>query len=291
MKNALIFAVAGILSAAPAVRAARAEDGAATRPDENAMFGGGPTQPAAAATPIPVAPAAGPSTSNPRASDAFASGEVVDNPLVLGGSYYQRFLVSGQEGHGASGAPISAPLQFDAFMDGRPSDRLRAFVDGRLYYEATQDAYSRSTAPGNNGGSLQFSSSSTAPTSFGATTATPNNPQISLDQAWLKFDLNRTVFATVGKQHVKWGASRFWNPTDFLHVQRRDPLLPYDLRLGNTMAKFELPWQSHQANLYAVALFDNPQSASTLGQMGGAVRAEKVWGRARGRNRNGRARR
>jgi hypothetical protein len=233
---------------------ARAED---PRPDENAMFG----------TPQPKT----------QSKDAFASGEVSDNALTIGGIFYQRFLLSGRKGGGVSGAPISAPLQFDGFLDGRPNDRLRAFVDARLFFDATRDSYSQSTSGGSNG-SLQFSSASTAPTSFSNTSATPNNPSVSLDQAWLKFDMGRTVFGTVGKQHVKWGASRFWNPTDFLHVQRRDPLAPVDLRLGNTMAKFELPWELQHANFYAVVLFDNPQPASTLGQLGVALRTEKVWG-------------
>ena len=262
--------------------------GNATRPDESVMFGN-----SAPAGPADVSPPVGPEknerkqpsdippaphvTPAPAEKDAFASGEVVDNPLQIGGKYYQRFLLSGQKGAGAGNAPISAPLQFDGFLDARPNDRIRAFVDARLYYDPTRDQYSRSTS-GASEGSLQFSSASTAPTSFSSTTLTPNNPQVSLDQAWLKFDLDRTVFATIGKQHVKWGAARFWNPTDFLNVQKRDPLLPYDLRLGNMMAKFELPLEMSHANLYGVALFDNPQPASTLAQTGGALRAEKVWG-------------
>jgi hypothetical protein len=265
---------------------AHAEPGS-DRPDEASMFG----SPSTPTSPAPVAPPSGAdrdaraltpmseagSNGNAENKDAFASGAVTDDALQIGGKYYQRLIVSGQEGAGARNAPISVPLQFDGFLDARPNDRLRAFVDARLFFDASRDQFSRSTS-GSTGGSLEFSSASTAPTSFGTTVTTPNNPTVSLDQAWLKFDLGHVVFATIGKQHVKWGASRFWNPTDFLHVQRRDPLLPYDLRLGATMAKFEVPWESRKANLYAVALFDNPQAASTLGQMGGAFRVEKVWG-------------
>ena len=210
-------------------------------------------------------------------SDAFASGEVKDNPLEIGGIFYQRMIVSGQSGAGASDAPLSLPLQFDGFLDARPSDRIRGFVDERLLYDSTRDQYSNTTG-GKSAGSLQFSSTSAAPTSVSTTTPVPNNPQAVLDQAWLKFDINRTVFVTAGKQHVKWGTGRYWNPTDFLSTQKRDPLLPYDLRLGNTMAKFEIPWEAKKTNFYAIALFDNPQPASTLGQMGAAFRAEKVIG-------------
>jgi hypothetical protein len=237
---------------------ARAED-SAPKPDENALFGG-------------EAP-----TENKR--DAFASGEVTENPLQLGGIYYQRGIASLQSGGSLGTTPITAPLQFDAFMDGRPNDRIRAFVDGRLLYDPTRDAYGNATG-GSSFGSQQFSTTSAAPSSVFAPTLIPNNPQVVLDQAWLKFDVERALFITVGKQHVKWGPGRFWNPTDFLNTQRRDPLLPYDLRLGNAMVKLELPWESKKTNFYAILLADNPQPASTLGQLGVAVRGETLLGPA-----------
>jgi hypothetical protein len=117
-------------------------------------------------------------------------------------------------------------------------------------------------------------------TSVTGTTLIPNNPQVVLDQAWLKFDIDRKVFVTAGKQHEKWGVSKIWNPTDLLSTQRRNPLLPYDLRLGNYMVKLEYPFARKGTNLYAIGLFDNPQPASTLGQLGGAVRGETVIGDA-----------
>lgn len=238
---------------------------AADGPDESAMFGepeGG--KETAKGTDKPAVE-----------RDAFASGEVTDNPLSVGGRYYQRMVLSPQRGGGAKSAPISLPFQFDAFMDARPSERIRGFIDGRLLYDASRDSSGRSTS--GSAGGLAFSTTSAAPTSLaGTTAATSGNPQAVLDQAWLKFDIDRTVFITAGKQHVKWGASRFWNPTDFLHTQRRDPLLPFDLRLGNTMVKLELPIESKRTNLYAVMLLDNPQPASSLGQLGLALRAETV---------------
>jgi hypothetical protein len=88
------------------------------------------------------------------------------------------------------------------------------------------------------------------------------------------------VFVTAGKQHVKWGVSRFFNPTDFLSTMRRDPLLPYDLRLGNTMIKLAMPLERYGANLYAITLIDNPAPASTVGQLGEAIRIEKLVGNA-----------
>ncbi|MFI5303669.1 MAG: hypothetical protein ACHQYP_02630 [Nitrospiria bacterium] len=257
---------------------------AESRPSEDSLFG----EPNSNQNVLPV-PKPAPKTkereegrelgsSNPE-RDAFATGEVKDNPLQIGGTYYQRLIVSAQQNVSASDTPISAPLQFDAFLDSRPSDRIRGFVDERLLYDPTRDQYGNTTN-GTNGGNLQFSSGSTAPAGLFAlpTTPVPVNPQMVLDQAWLKFDIEHKVFVTAGKQHVRWGSARFWNPTDFLNTQKMDPLLPYDLRLGNTMLKLEWPIESRKTNLYAITTFDNPQPSSTLGQMGEAFRFEKVIG-------------
>ncbi len=269
--NALLLALA-VWGARPS----RAQD----RPDEGALFAAAPST---AAAPAPVARPRDESRELESAPgrDAFASGEVSDNPLQIGGQYYQRWIASKQQGSAPSHAPVSMPLQFDAFMDSRPSERVRGFVRGRLLYDPTRDQYGNTTSGGGQS-SLQTASTSGAPQTLsgGTTNQTPNNPQGVLDQAWLKFDIEHRVFVTAGKQHVKWGVSRFWNPTDFLSTQRRDPLLTSDLRLGNTMVKFELPLQAKGRNLYGIVLVDNPQPGSTLGQTGAALRGETVLGDA-----------
>lgn len=265
---------------------------------EDAMFGAAPESAAppssAPQSPAPVVPALDPAqdrdaseltTANPE-RDLFASGEATDNPLQIGGTYYQRLIVSGQEGKSLSSTPMTMPLQFNGYFDARPSDRLRGFLDLRLMYDPTRDAFSNTTRGGSTASLQTASTSSTSSTSAAPTTLgggpsqVPNNPQTVLNEAWLKFDIARTLFVTAGRQHIKWGAARFWNPTDFLNPQRRDPLMPYDLRLGSTMLKVALPIEGTQTAFYAVALFDNPLAASTLGQLGAAVRAETVLGDA-----------
>jgi len=271
------------LAAAPA----RAQD----RPSEDALFGAPAAPPAVSSAPASAARPADAGRPSPQSEgrllesvagpDAFARGEVADNPLQIGGLYYQRYIVSKIQGQAPSHSPVSAPLQFDAFMDSRPSDRVRGYVQGRLLYDPTRDQFGGTTNGGGQG-SLQTASTSGAPQTLGAATTgqTTTNPQWVLDQAWLKFDVERKVFVTAGKQHVKWGVARFWNPTDFLSTQRRDPLLPYDLRLGNSMVKLGIPLEGKGRNVYAIALLDNPQPGSTLGQTGAAVRAETVLGDA-----------
>ena len=214
---------------------------AENRPNDNDIFG--------ATTPPP--------------QDAFQAGTAKDNALSIGGAYYQRLLTAFPESTSISNSTLSLPLQFDGFFDARPNDRLRGFVDARLLYDPTSNNH------------FQSSTLSAA----GTSSTTGGTSQVVLDQAWLKFDVGRALFLTLGKQHVKWGTSRFWNATDLLHTQTRDPFTTTDLRLGNSMLKVALPWEKTGTNFYGYALFDNPESATKIGQSGGAFRAETVLGK------------
>ncbi|HZI10908.1 MAG TPA: hypothetical protein VE153_11010 [Myxococcus sp.] len=255
---------------------------AADRPDEEAVFGGDPAQAE------PEGPAARPPTptgetgdardaealSGPAARSAFDSEEAVDDPLKIGGQFYVRANVAGNESASFGNTGFSAPTLVDGYFDARPTDRLRGFVVGRLSYDPTLAAQTDASAP--------------------------SNPRVLLDQAWLRFDIARTVFLTVGKQHVKWGTGQIWNPTDFLSPQRRNPLAFVDLRTGVSMVKVHVPWEARGWNFYGIAVVDDlgtdagavtdpsggpsepggSDPVNRLSRIGGALRAEVVLGPA-----------
>jgi hypothetical protein len=104
------------------------------------------------------------------------------------------------------------------------------------------------------------------------------DPRVVLDQMWLRFDIARAVFVTAGKQHARWGTGRFWSPTDYLHIRRRDPLAVFDARTGTFMVKLHMPWESQGWNFYAYGLLEDPERTPTVGQISGAGRAEIVFG-------------
>ena len=213
--------------------------------------------------------------SSPPTSDLFASEPNRDNPLTIGGQIYLRSIVQASESQALGKARFFLPALVDGYFDARPSDRVRGMILGRLTYDPTLDANGKATNVNNpafGSGSNTTGSSFTLPTS--------SNPAVLLDQLWVNFDIARTVFITAGKQHVKWGVSRFWNPTDFLTPQRRDPLAVFDPRLGASMVKVHLPSESHGWNLYAIGLIDNAGPASTLNQLGGAIRGEIAFARS-----------
>ncbi|HEY8208995.1 MAG TPA: hypothetical protein VIG99_16000 [Myxococcaceae bacterium] len=253
----------------------------AQRPDEGDLFGA-PQEATDAGTPAPDAGA--PSTqgeeSKPPADnrdadaltegsikDAFAHGEAVEDPLKIGLRFYLQAGFAGGYGKDVRDSRFSSPTLVDAYFDGRPNDRIRGMVVGRLSFDASAPSgTTRSTALRINPVDL----------SSALILAETYNPNVQLDQAWLNFDIEHHVFLTIGRQHVKWGTGRVWNPTDYLTPVRRDPLAFIDTRLGTSMVKVHVPWEAAAANFYGYGLLDVDGPASAFRQIGGAARAEFV---------------
>lgn len=211
------------------------------RVTEDSMFGDGPPPP----------------LTTPDASKEI----VPEDPLRIGGQFYTRAYTTMSAESDPERWGFSVPTLLDGYMDARPNDRVRGFMLARLAYDPmVPDTTGTSTA--------------TAP--FGSA----QRLSLSLDQLWLRFDVARAVYVTVGRQHVKWGPSHFWNPTDFLHNVRRDPLDPFDARVGSTLLKVHIPWEKLGWNLYAVGLFEDAIVNGTLSNIGGGLRAEVVLGPA-----------
>jgi len=167
-------------------------------------------------------------------------------PLSLGGQAYFRssfpFVDRGSFGK----QQLSMPNLLDIYLDARPEDRVRAFIQGRLSYDPTVGA-SSVDALGNP----------------------RKSTSVALDQLWLKTDIARIVFLTVGKERIKWGSSRIWNPTDVVNNQRRDPVAFLDVRLGVPVVKVHVPWES--MNFYGLLL---PGGSGRYDELAAAFRAE-----------------
>lgn len=178
--------------------------------------------------------------------------------LQIGGLLYLRARWTGYEDQPAEQGPLDSPNLFDVYLDARPNDDLRVFARGRLTH--------RFAAPG------------TGPIPVpvpGVQTGSGAATESDLDQLWLKFDVEDRLFVTLGRQPIKWGTGRFWNPTDFLNPTVRNPLAVFDERLGIGAVKLHLPFEASGWNLYALATFDE---ATTAEGVGGAFRIEKLFG-------------
>jgi len=265
-----------LICAASFALGAHAQD----RPDEADLFGapaadGGTPEPAEQSpvaaevdTSKPAEPTAAPSgdasaQSAPASSrdDSILGGGSTpmfdqplppDDPLSLGGQIYVRAQTRWYEDTSFEDALFNMPSLVDIYFDARPNDRVRGYVLGRMIYDPTTD-----NAP------LQLSASESA---TGSATLTSlfrrpaSGPQVRLDQLWLRFDVEHAVFVTAGKQHVRWGTGRVWSPTDYLHVQRRNPLEVFDARTGTSLVKVHVPIESKAWNFYAYGVAEGPNS-------------------------------
>jgi hypothetical protein len=231
------------------------------RPDEDALFGpapdaGTPAPPVSAPSLLPDAPPDRSSTAGEQqiltgapAQDAFANGLVKDDALKIGGQFYLRSIATVSQGQGLGKSSFSVPTLLDVYLDARPTDRLRAFVLGRLTYDPLLNTTELVTGVSASTVGLQ----------------TASNPAVYLDQAWLTFDIGRSVFVTAGRQHVKWGTGQYFNPDDFLASQPRDPLAVFDARLGVSMLRLQVPLERLGLTFTAVAVFEPTQNVSTSG--------------------------
>lgn len=267
------------------------------RPSEDDLFGGAPSE---APSPGAEEPEEGSSAEEPPAAEAaesaparaggrdasilggapppmFSEEPAPDDPLTIGGQLYLRSLFSGLEGQGVRDYAFSSPALLDVYFDVRPNERVRGFVLTRMQFDPSVPSSAPATPtlgtvdPGTGAGSQELSSVFQAP---------QRGPRLVLDQLWLRFDLFHHVFVTAGTQHVRWGTGRFWAPTDYLHLQRRDPLAVFDARTGTTMLKFHVPIEELAWNFYGYVVTEGEDATSRLGDIAAAARAELVLGPA-----------
>ena len=233
----------------------------APRPDEAQLFGAPPA--AQAAQPPPQR----------------LGGRVRDDTFAIGGQLYLRTQTTFLEDVEPGDAALSSPNLLDVYLDARPNDRVRAFVLGRLSYDPTLPP--EGSAPAALGPSLL------SPATFRRGTSEPRG---ALDQLWVNFDVGRRAFVTAGRQHVKWGVGRFWNPTDYLHPVRRDPLAVFDARTGTMLVKLHVPWEARGWNAYGITVLEDVageppiaadgtrEGTARLGRIGVGGRTEIVLG-------------
>ncbi len=255
-----VIVTAALLTAVPAL--------AQSRPSDEDIFGGAPAPPAqptpGTVTPRPNKGKTSGGTTAASDPSAMVVPLVKEDPLKIGGLIYLRTVGQWQKDIPPSQWSLSAPALVDGYLDVRPNDRVRGFLLARLQYDLSR-AKSSGTV-------TSITPSDLTNSSF----LQSENPSLLLDQLWVKFDIEHVAFITAGRQHVKWGTSHFWNPTDFLHPVRRDPLAAFDARTGTTMLKVHLPWEKRGWNFYGMAVLDESQPAGLLGQVGAAARAEVV---------------
>ena len=218
--------------------------------DENALFGGSsPVDEAALFGGDPAAPA--PDTSSTSDAGIAQTLDTLDRRLEFGGQLWLQAQTSFVENTEPGAATLNSPNVFDLFADARPNDRVRVYARTRVTSDFTIEA-----------GDTDFAGNPLVQT------------RVTLDQMWIKGDIDKKVFVTLGYQRIKWGTGRFWNPTDYLNVVF-NPLSVFDVRTGVPLLKFHVPVESAGLNFYGIVA---PRGARRLDDVGGALRAEWFHG-------------
>lgn len=273
-----------VFAAAAAALAAAGGAAAQERPSEDALFGSPPAEPAPAPSaerPPEAEPFGGRGAPGlpPAPPQGIVSRER-DDSLRIGGQVYLRAVTAALESQDVRAWRLSSPSLLDVYADVRPNERVRGFALGRLLHDPT-------VAPADARVPAASLSTFIQPQTAAAAGAS-GEPRGVLDQLWVNFDVERRAFVTVGRQHAKWGVGRFWNPTDYLHPVRRDPLAVFDERVGTTMVKVHVPWEARGWNAYGVAVFEDlagdpprradgtPDGVNRLGRLGAGGRVEVV---------------
>jgi hypothetical protein len=177
-----------------------------------------------------------------------------DRRFTVGGSAYLRLDGAVAEGDDASTAGVSSGSFMDLFGDARPNDRLRLYARGRVYHDVTVGS-----------DDVDFLGEPVQQT------------RVVLDQLWLNLDVAHKVFVTAGRQRVKWGVGRLWNPTDFLAPGVLDSLAVIDERLGVGLIKVHVPFETTNTNVYVLAALEGARHPD---EIGGALRIEQLLGPA-----------
>jgi hypothetical protein len=172
--------------------------------------------------------------------------------LQIGGRLEWRSQSAQEEQQTFQRSNYSQLKRADIYFDSRPNPDLRSLLRLRFSEEI----------PTNN-------SQGTPATSCVKCTKT------EIGEFWFKWDNADSVFYTLGKQNLKWGSGRLWNPTDFTSRSTRDPLALFDSRLGQELFKIHIPIEAYGFNYYAVAQFDNMRRNDDIG---GALRGEFAFG-------------
>lgn len=96
--------------------------------------------------------------------------------------------------------------------------------------------------------------------SFRETEAWGSDTEERVKEFFIDANAGRKAYFRIGKQVLKWGRTYFWNPTDFINIEKREFLDMNRYREGVYGARLHVPFGSQQ-NLY---LFTNFSSANNM---------------------------
>lgn len=163
--------------------------------------------------------------------------------LAIGGVLSSTFNYQFFEGRSTRDNLLSNPNQVFFYADSQLAEDVRVLVRAKLFHDPTWPA--ASAPPGLTGTS---------------------EVKASLEEMKLSFNLKNKAFITAGRQKIKHGSGRFFNPTDFLNAVPRNIFLRSDERPGVDLFRLHVPLGG--ANLYAAAQIGTTAAQAEPGAYG-----------------------
>ncbi len=167
----------------------------------------------------------------------------IEKKLQVGGHFATQADFYLRDDFPLKDTAVSNPNILFLYLDSKLERDARVFARVRAFYDPT------GTSGG--GGAGNFSNP------YGARGS--KNVKASLQELKYSANIDQKIFLTVGRQKVKYGAAKFFNPTDFLNSQPLNFFLPSDERPGIDMVKAHIP--SGVANFYAAKMVGNLASS------------------------------
>jgi hypothetical protein len=164
----------------------------------------------------------------------------------IGGSIFSDFYYSTYSDKSFNNNVFTNTNLGYVYLDSKLPEDVRFFLKGKFVYTPTSE------------GELSP-----------VTGETYEKLSADLDEAKIMFNTYNSVFFTLGKQKVKYGAAKFWNPTDFLNQTMKNPFYDYDRRTGLPLVKIHVPINS--SNFYLIGDLDD---ARNIDQVSYVVRYE-----------------
>jgi len=185
--------------------------------------------------------------SNGKTKSFLASAE---ENTQIGGTLSNEVDAYFQSGVPLTSTTVSNPNILFLYLDSKLENDNRFFARIRTFYDPT----------GVSSGNPSLASY-TNPYGFG--NGTSDNLEVDLQELRLSLNIDRQIFFTIGRQKVKYGAAKFFNPTDFLNPQPFNFFLPTDERTGIDMVKMQVP--AGTSNFYAAGVAGDPTTGNTAG--------------------------
>jgi len=197
-----------------------------------------------------LTPTASRPSNEDTASPAFSKGTNIWENTQIGGTLSSEVDYTLQKGVPLDQNTASNPNILFLYLDSKLENDSRVFVRIRSFFDPTGDS---TGAPGTGG--------YTNP--YGEGNGGSDYLSLQLQELRISTNIDHGLFLTIGRQKVKYGTAKFFNPTDFLNSQPYNFFLPSDERTGVDMVRAQLPVGT--TNLYAVGLPGNPSNGNPSG--------------------------